>query len=451
MAAEAATTPIDAAEADRLLAGLEAASGLAVAVSGGADSVALMRLVADWRSRERSGLPVVALTVDHGLRTESAGEARRVKRWAKAVGLDHETLAWTGEKPGSDIQAGAREARYSLLAQACVRRGLSHLVTAHHLDDQAETLLLRLARGSGVDGLSAMPSTSDWLGVRLARPLLDIHKGRFVATLERLGQDWIEDPSNTDRRYARARIRALMPELAAEGMTARRLADTARRMRRARAALESAAADLHLSAVSEDAAGFCLIDRRVLCAAPEEIALRVLARLLMGIGGSDYPPRVERLERLHARLAGDAGDAGSGGRSVVTLSGCRLVVDGGNILIHRESGRTGLPVEPLPGSGALVWDRRFRIDAAGRRTGGRLLVRALGADGVAAVRRQSRLRDIPAAIARVAPGVFSGDRLVAAPSVEAEPGPFSPGHLSVDFVGRSRFASAARAGTGAPA
>src|SRR5690606_38668568 len=161
-------------------------------------------------------------------------------------------------------------------------------------------------------------------------------KARLVATLGGLGQDWIEDPSNADQRYARARIRALMPELAAEGMTARRLADTAHRMRRARVALESAAADLHLSTVSEDAAGFCLIDRRVLCAAPEEIALRVLARLLMGIGGSDYPPRVERLERLHARLAGDAG---SGGRSVVTLSGCRLVVGGGNILIHRESGR----------------------------------------------------------------------------------------------------------------
>ena len=401
-------------------------------MSGGADSVALMRLVADWRTRNRPELPVACFTVDHRLRPGSGAEADKVAAWAREAGLDHRTLDWRGRKPRADIQAAAREARYRLLAEACAAGGLSHLVLAHHLDDQAETLLLRLARGSGVDGLAAMPEHADWPGLRIVRPFLDVPKSRLVATLDALGQPWIEDPSNADPRFARARLRALMPALAAEGMTADRLAETARRMRRARAALEAAAADLHRAAVTEDRAGFCRVDAAVLAGAPEDIGLRVLARVLMGVGGSDYPPRLERLERLYGALTGD-------GVSGATLSGCRIVPAGGGAMICRERGRAGLPAEGLAGS-PVLWDRRFRIEA--RKTAGRgLTVRALGADGVAEVRKMSRLRAIPAAAARVAPGVFADERLVAAPLVEAAPGPYSPPEFAFDFVGAARFAT----------
>ena len=448
MAADRDTIALTAAEADRLLAPFAAAAGLGLAVSGGADSLALMRLVADWRTRSRPDLPVVVLTVDHGLRPEAAEEARQVAQWARDAGLEHRTLVWKGSKPSAGIQAAAREARYRLLVEACAEHGLSHLLTAHHLDDQAETLLLRLARGSGVDGLSAMPETAEWPGVTMSgpaigRPLLDVPKARLVATLGAHRQDWIEDPSNADARFARARLRDLMPALAREGMTARRLAETAKRMRRARAALEQTAAGLHRAAVTADPAGFCRLDRGTLLAAPEDIGLRVLARLLMGVGGADYAPRLDRLERLYARLG--AASAGSG---AVTLSGCRVVISGEAATVFRETGRAGLPVERVDGPGPVVWDRRFRLDIGKSAERHALTVRALGSAGLSRIREISGLRDIPPAAARVAPGVFAGDRLVAAPLVEAEPGPYSPDGFSFAFLGAGRFAARSGDGTG---
>lgn len=441
MAAET-TAPLTEREADRLFAQFASASGLGLAVSGGADSVALMRLAAAWRARNHPELPVVVFTVDHRLRSGSGAEAARVADWARDVGLDHETLAWEGDKPRADIQAAAREARYRLLAEACAVRELSHLVLAHHLEDQAETLLLRLARGSGVDGLAAMSETTPgWPGLMLVRPLLGVPKQRLVATLDAIDQPWIEDPSNADPRFARARIRALMPALAGEGMTANRLAETARRMRRARSALESTAADLHRAAVVEDPAGFCRIDLETLLVAHEEIGLRVLARLLMSVGGADYPPRLERLERLYAALRDDTATG-------ATLAGCRVSISDRSVLVCRERGRAGLPIHRFSADGLnrqpVVWDRRFRIVAGGNPPGltaGGLTVRALGAEGVAAIRKTSRLRAIPVTAARVAPGVFANDRLLAAPLVEAGPGPYSPPDFAFAFVGTARFAT----------
>ncbi len=181
---------------------LAPAGPLAVAVSGGADSMALLCLAARWGKR-----PLTALTVDHGLRAESAEEARRVKGWAEAQGVPHVTLAWRGEKPKANLQAAARAARYGLLAQWCRDARVEGLLLAHTLDDQAETVLLRLARGSGVNGLAAMAPATRLRGVTLLRPLLGISRARIVATLEALRQPWIEDPSNEDTRFARVRLR----------------------------------------------------------------------------------------------------------------------------------------------------------------------------------------------------------------------------------------------------
>lgn len=442
MAAETQHEPLTDAEADRLLSSFANADGLGLAVSGGPDSVALMRLVAGWRVRQCPDLPVIVLTVDHGLRPEAAAEARQVATWARDCGLTHRTLHWEGHKPVADIQAAARTARYRLMADACANAGLSHLLTAHHLDDQAETLLLRLARGSGVDGLSAMPEAARWPGLLLARPFIDVPRGRLAATLAALGQPWIDDPSNDNPKFARVRLRSMMPSLAAEGMTARRLAETAKRMRRARAALETMAADLHRTAVTEDMAGFCRVDLAAFGSAPEEIGLRVLARLLMGIGGSDYPPRLECLERLYDAVLDDTRSGGG-----ATLCGCRIVRSGTALIVFRETGRTGLPVQPVNPAGTLVWDRRFRIDAACDVVGSGLQVRALGEEGVKRVRENSSLRIIPVEAARVSPGIFDGDRLIAAPLVEDRAGgmaggPYSPPEFAIAFTGRSRFAGA---------
>lgn len=394
--------PLTSDESDAHFACLADAGGIALAVSGGADSRALMRLFAEWRRHRAPSLPVVVLTVDHGLRAESANEARQVSAWAADEELPHETLRWSEAAPAGNIQAAAREARYRLLLQACRRHGLDHLLTAHHLDDQAETFLLRLARGSGVDGLSGM-SPSVWRGEVLhVRPLLDVPKARLVATLRAIGQAWIEDPSNASTRFARPRMRALMPTLAAEGLDAERLAATGRSLLRARRALEASARELQDRAAEMHRAGFAMLDVAPLAGAEEEIGLRALGRILMSVGGAALPPRLERLERLYAELRDPA-------FSGATLAGCELRrTRTGRVLVCREWGRSGLPVAEVPARGAVMWDNRFRIRNDGLRP---VTVRALG-DGIAA----DGAGQLPRQALRTMPAAFVEERPVAAPS-----------------------------------
>ena len=340
------------AHAIERLGPFEKHSRLAVAVSGGADSLALALLAAEWARKRRGRL--TALTVDHGLRPEAAAEARRVGRWLRARGIEHRTIAWRGTKPEANIQAAARAARYGLLSGWCARNGVLHLLLAHHADDQAETYLLRLARGSGVDGLAAMAPVHELPSVRVLRPLLDVPRARLEAALRRARQDWIDDPTNRDRDHARVRMRQLLPSLSAEGLTGPRLARTAGRLARARVALETAVADTLAETVMLHPAGFCLLDREKLLAAAPEIALRALARVLRAVSGTAYPPRLESLERLFGGLL--LPDAQ--GR---TLAGCRVSSWRGSLLVCREAGAAAGKV-PLTG-GRAVWDGRFEIEA----------------------------------------------------------------------------------------
>ena len=236
--------PIPAEEARLILTPIIADKGrVLLAVSGGPDSVALMRLLA-LLHRERPGCAIEVATVDHGLQPDSAKEAASVGRWARQCGFAHAILRWEGAKPASHIQEKARAARYALLAERAREIGAATLVTAHTLDDQAETVLMRLAHGSGLAGLAAMrPLTQRAEGLRHARPLLGVAKSRLVATCVANGWPFIEDPSNADPRFARARWRRLAPALRREGLTAERLAKLAWRAARAEEALETKAAE----------------------------------------------------------------------------------------------------------------------------------------------------------------------------------------------------------------
>jgi tRNA(Ile)-lysidine synthase len=291
----------------------------AVAVSGGADSLALMHLLARWAGKRPKPL---VLSVDHGLRRASAAEAKAVARWAKALGLPHEILTVKGKKPKADIEAWAREQRYRLMGERLTRHGIAALYAGHHQDDQAETFLLRLARGSGLDGLGAMRSLAafplpGFENLTLARPLLAVPRSQLRAYLKSLGQDWLEDPMNGQTRFARSRIRALMPALEEAGLTAQRIADAALHLGRAREALDLATAAV-LARVCRRQDKMLLLDAEALAAAPREIGLRALAGLLGSLGGHAYRPRFEALERLFDRLA--AGQLGGG----ATLHGCRI-------------------------------------------------------------------------------------------------------------------------------
>ena len=383
---------------------------LAVACSGGADSMALSLLAGAW-ARRRGG-SVTALTVDHGLRRESAREARRVGAWLAARGIAHQVLRWRGAKPAANVAAAARAARYGLLLDWCRRRQVGDLLVAHHQEDQAETFLLRLARGSGVDGLAAMaPVVAAAAGVRLLRPLLGVPRARLRATLARRHQAWIEDPSNDDPAYARNRMRKLLPLFAAEGLGVPRLAATAARMAAARTALEVATAGLLRASAVLHPAGFALLDVAVLEPVPAELQLRSLSRLLMLLGGLGLPPRLERLERLRAMiLAGGLG----GGR---TLAGCRLLPYRGRLLVCREPAAVAGPL-PLRNGGAVHWDGRFAVSlhGAGRARGFR--VAALGAAGwraLAAAGVDRRDDAVPSAVRPTLPALWHLDAVLAVP------------------------------------
>lgn len=333
------------------LGGFESAPRLAVGVSGGADSLALALLAHDW-ARGQGG-SVLGLTVDHGLRPESADEAARVGHWLASRGIAHAVLRWEGDKPKTGIQAAARAARHQLLAERCRAEGILHLALAHHRDDQAETVLLRLARGSGVDGLAGMAPVRAAGPVRVIRPLLDLPHDRLVATCRAQGQDWIEDPSNRNPAFARARLRAATDALSAEGLDAERLADTARRAARARAALEAGAASLLAGAAAIYPEGWIRLDPRPLLEAPEELGLRALVRCLLVVGGAPYPPKAEAVERLFAEVM-------RGLEVGRTLGGCRILPRREQLVIAREPAAATERSAIRPGE-TLWWDRRFTV------------------------------------------------------------------------------------------
>jgi tRNA(Ile)-lysidine synthase len=299
----------------------------AVGVSGGGDSLALMHLLAGW-ARANKAAPPLVLCVDHRLRKQSAGEARAVSRWAKKLGLKCEILTVKTPKPRSDIEAWARAARLSLMGASLARHHLTALYLAHHQDDQAETFLLRLARGSGLDGLAAMRKLApfphpDFGTLTLARPLLAIPRAALQDYLKARSQDWLEDPMNSEARFARSRIRALLPQLAEAGLTSRRIFDAAAHLARARDALDLATAAVLARALKRVEGGVLLLDPEALAAAPREIGLRALAGLLRTVSGAAYRPRFDALESLFDRMAASGGQ-GSGLGGGVTLHGCRI-------------------------------------------------------------------------------------------------------------------------------
>jgi tRNA(Ile)-lysidine synthase len=304
----AADEAVSAAEAKTLFDPLADAPALVLAVSGGADSTALLMLAARWRRARKKGPRLIAVTVDHGLRRESAAEARAVKRLARRLDVPHRTMRWAGRKPGTGLQQAARAARYRLLAQAAKAARAAAVLTGHTLDDQAETVLIRMSRGSGLGGLAAMSRVSALpvagaQGVTLVRPLLEIPKARLIATLDRAKIGFADDPSNYDPRFTRARLRALMPALAHEGLTARRLDLFARRLRRAEAAIEEAV-DRAVEALSETLwsdRGPIVVDAGKFARLPAEVALRLLGRAIAR-AGDEGPVQLGKLETLYGAL-----------------------------------------------------------------------------------------------------------------------------------------------------
>lgn len=379
-----------------------------LAVSGGRDSMALMHLAAHHARSRDAGPELTVLTVDHGLRPEAAREAAFVAQAAARLGLEHRTLRWEGEKPARGLQAVARGARYDLMAEHARRSGIDCLVTAHHLEDQAETVLMRLKRGSGPDGLAGIPAQGRWGGLPVYRPLLDVPRARLEATVRDAGLTWIEDPSNGDDRFERVRIRKAMGELERLGYPARALAITAARMRRAGEALDAATQSFLEAHAAMSPAGYCALDRHALAIAPEEIALRAVARGIEAVRCGAVEPGLARLETLMTTLRADDFRG-------ATLGGCRFAAKEDAILVLREPGRRGLHAFGLAPGERRLWDRRFEVSSPVR-ADAPVMVRALGAQGARQLRSRAAA---PVALPRTAAAAlvsfWRGDELLAVP------------------------------------
>lgn len=405
-------SPVTPTEAARLFAPFGLGGRVAVACSGGPDSLALLHLAL------QAGFDVAALTVDHGLRPEAKAEAAWTAETAASLGASPHILRWEGEKPTTGVQAAAREARYGLMAVWCEAEGVGDLLVAHHLDDQAETFLLRLARGSGVDGLSGMAPTRPLTSrVRLVRPLLGVPKARLRATLEAAGLTAVEDPSNRDKSYDRVKVREMMPLLAELGLDAERLVRTADRMRRARAALDLKTGELRASVETASPFGHIDIDREGWRAAPEELALRLLRDALRRVAGRAYPVREAALQALAAGLSGTQTVGRTLGGCLITASSARI-----SVLREPEKARAAADLELEAGQTGW-WDGRFRISAVDRVT-----VRALGhldaADRKDAV--PAALMALPARVLEGLPALWQGDAFLGLPPFAAtsEQAPF---------------------------
>ena len=417
----------------------EPAPRIAVAVSGGPDSLALCLLADRW-ARARGGT-VAALTVDHGLRAESGAEAAQVRRWLAARAIAHRTLRWTGVPPtgaprSGATQAEARAARLALLTGWCRRAGVLHLLLGHQMQDQAETALQRLVHGSGIDGLAAMAPVRLALepaggGVRLLRPLLSVPREALAATLAQCNQPWIDDPTNRDVRHARPRLAAALTQLEPEGLGAARLARVAERAADDRAALDLLCTDLLAGCAHPSPAGFVTLDREALHRAPPALALRALGRAVATVSGAPHPPRLDRLERLAQRLRGDSAKAS-------TLGGCRVVPQReGRILVCREPAAASETLSLKPGESAL-WDRRFVVSLGRTATPGRFAVRRLGTDGLTQIRAAARAAGAPLGTARIPPPARP-----ALPALFDLDGPLAAPHLHYRRTGHRNAATAA--------
>ncbi len=340
MTAGGAADPVGEDEAAGLLAPLSAFPAVVLAVSGGPDSLALMHLAARWVRATPHAPHLLVATVDHVLRAESAAEAAAVGRAATRLGLSHAVLVWTGPKPATGVQRAAREARYALLAAHAHATGAGAIVTGHQADDQAETVLMRLLAGSGPAGLAGMRPARPLGGLLLLRPLLGLAKARLVATATAAGLAPVDDPGNASLRFARGRLRRLMPMLAAEGLDRDRLLRLAQRAARAEAGLVAAADDAFARLVRRQ--GDDVVLDPGFAALPEEIAVRLLLRACgvaqaSTVKGRAGPTRLMRAERLAAELQAAHHDR----RALVrTLAGCRVAADcHGLVTIMAESRR----------------------------------------------------------------------------------------------------------------
>ena len=368
---------------------------LVVACSGGGDSLALLDLTCRWA--ERFGTVIHAVTIDHGLRDGSAEEADTAAEIAALLGASPTVLTWRGWQGQGNLQEAAREARRRLLSDYAREHEIHAVLLGHTLDDQAETFLLRLARGSGVDGLSGMALETDVDGVRFLRPLLSVRREVLRTHLRERGIDWAEDPSNDDSRFDRVRMRKLLPLLAGNGLTVERLAATSDALRGAAEVVAVRAQEVARTCVSLEF-GDVLIDRVSFAQIEEDTRNRIFAHALCWISGNPRRPRLSALKSVLSEVL-------RGGQA--TLHGCLIYQDGAGFCLTREYAAVSKVEVPV----SEAWDGRWTVQSADdERT-----IRALGEQGIEFIEKNERIA--PRETLFSMPSIWKDGQLVAVPFI----------------------------------
>ena len=316
---------------------------IAIAVSGGADSLCLTLLLKKWADRQK--IKLFAFTVDHGLRPESGQEALNVHKQLNKKGIEHQTLVWRGKKPKTHVEESARIARYELLKKACQKNKISILFLAHHSEDQAETFWARFAHKSGLDGLCAMQEKSDFKGLTLMRPLLSISKKEIVAYLKANRMIWAEDPMNYSPLYERVLWRNRQQDLSEMGLTPDVITQLSRRLTRVKQAIDFYTDSFIKNSVLLSPMGYAFISKMAWEMAPMEVRLRTFLHLLPLISGQDKIVSLDSVEKLL-----------NAARKSATLLGCQIIFHKKGIFIAREM-RHPVPAKKLKAGELSYWDR----------------------------------------------------------------------------------------------
>lgn len=363
--------PIRAEEFASVLETLQhpAHAPLALAVSGGPDSMALAICALRWAQTTNTKL--VAFIVDHALRPQSGDETEQTHKTLSQLGMNSEILRWEHAPIVTRLHSTARKARYQLLMDACKKHGFDTLMLAHQREDQAETILMRLAKGSGIDGLAGMATKSESEGIRLLRPLLAFPKERLIATCGEAHISFITDPSNMSDQFARGRLRRVLPLLEKEGFTVDRLFDLGHRAAEARDALDHYANIFIQQHAQQDVAGVIRIDRAAMISQPRAIIQRVMTSALQAIYAQDYAPEYTTLNSLITTLL--APDT----MPPRTLHGCLISLNEKYIIIMREY--AGISDAPTLRPGETTsWDDRWNVALSPDAPVGDYIIRPLG-------------------------------------------------------------------------
>lgn len=383
---------------------------IGVAVSGGGDSMALLDLL-----RRRGGTTLCVASVNHGFREEADDEIALVAEYAARHGLSHDVLRWHWDGVGN-LQAAARDGRRGALRDWAIAKGIEYVALGHTADDQAETFLMRLARGSGVDGLSGMTAVRPDGPVTWCRPLLTVRRDDLRRHLREVGVKWADDPSNEDSRFDRVKARQMMETLTPLGLSVARLVQTAEHMAQEKDVLVWAASQAKAQA-AKVVAGDVVLERSALANMPKALAFRILADALCFVSGDTYRPRFKALKA-----------AWSSDRDT-SLHGCLILHRGGGVNITRELNAVQKIVVPL----GMLWDGRWQVTGDGFGAGEGYDVAALGEGGLSQC-PEWRATGMARQTLLASPAVWREGALIAAPLVG-----FGKGWYARLADGRDRF------------